>query len=270
MLPQTAMIERVRALCQQDDRIVAAMLYGSFTRGEGDQFSDIEFVVFVIDLYLPSLNQQDWVAQIAPLALYFADDVGHHTAIFRNLVRGEFHFEPASAIPKIATWQGNAWFPSHESTLLLDRTDELALSLDHLVGSPPARDTPMQVESLIVNFINWILFGSQVLARGEHARALELLSISHRYLLWMVRLLEGTTEHWPTPTKGLERDISAEVYQRLVGCTATLEQGSLRRAYEATWRWGRELMGSLALRHNLNLPLPLLDDLTGYLATLPH
>jgi lincosamide nucleotidyltransferase B/F len=125
VLPQTAMIERVRELCQQNERIVAAMLYGSFTRGEGDQFSDVEFVVFVSDAELSSFNQQDWVAQIAPLALYFADDLGHHTAIFGNLIRGEFHFEPASAIPKVATWQGNAWFPSQEAVILLDHTGEL-------------------------------------------------------------------------------------------------------------------------------------------------
>jgi len=31
-----------------------------------------------VNSVLPSLNQQDWVAQIAPLALYFADDLGHH------------------------------------------------------------------------------------------------------------------------------------------------------------------------------------------------
>jgi lincosamide nucleotidyltransferase len=264
------MIERVRQLCQRDDRIVAAMLYGSFTRGEGDQFSDIEFVVFVVDSVLPSLNQQDWVAQIAPLALYFADDLGHHTAIFRSLIRGEFHFEPTSAMPKIAAWQGNAWFPSHEATILLDRTGELSHYVAGLVGPPPARDTPMQVESLIVNFINWVVFGSHVLARGERARALEVLSITHRYLLWMVRLLEGATEHWPTPAKGLEQDISAEAYQRFTACTATLEQGSLRRAYEATWRWGCDSMGSLARRHNLSQPLPLLDQITDYLATLPH
>jgi lincosamide nucleotidyltransferase B/F len=270
VLPQMAMIERVRELVQQDDRIVAAMLYGSFTRGEGDQFSDIEFIVFVVDSDLPSLNQQNWVAQIGPLELYFADAVGHHTAIFSNLIRGEFHFEPASAMSKVAAWQGNAWFPSYESTILLDRTGDLSHCLAGLVGPPPARDTPRQVESLSVNFINWVLFGSQVLARGEHARALELLGITHRYLLWMVRLLEGATDHWPTPTKGLERDISAEAYQRFTVCTATLDQGSLRSAYETTWRWGRELMGSLAQRHNLRLPLPLLDRITDYLVTLPH
>jgi lincosamide nucleotidyltransferase len=264
------MIQRLRQLCQQDQRVVAAMLYGSFTRGEGDQFSDIECVVFVTDSALPSLNQHDWVAQIAPLALYFADDVGHHTAIFSNLIRGEFHFEPASAMPKVATWQGNAWFPSYEATILLDHTGELAHYLAGLVGSAPARDTPMQVESLIVNFINWVVFGSHVLARGEHARALELLSITHRYLLWMVRLLEGTTEHWPTPTKGLEQDISAEAYHRFAACTASLDQGALQRAYEATWRWGSDLLGSLARRHKLSLPVQLLDQITDYVAALAH
>jgi lincosamide nucleotidyltransferase B/F len=270
VLLQIAMIKRVRELCQQDDRIVAAMLYGSFTHDEGDQFSDIEFVVFVVDCYLPSLNQQNWVAQIAPLALYFADDVGHHTAIFSNLIRGEFHFEPASMMSKVATWQGNAWFSSYESTILLDRTGELSGYVAGLVGPPPARDTPMQVESVSVNFINWVLFGSHVFARGEHARALELLGISHRYLLWMVRLLEGTTDHWPTPSKGLEQDISSEAYERFTVCTATLDQGSLQWAYVATWGWGRELMGSLALRHNLSPPLPLLDQITNYIVALPH
>src|SRR3954447_5748983 len=39
---QEAMIARLRDLCLQDERVVAALLYGSFTRGEGDAFSDIE------------------------------------------------------------------------------------------------------------------------------------------------------------------------------------------------------------------------------------
>ena len=43
MLPQEAMIERVRELCEQDGRVVAALMYGSFALGQGDRFSDIEF-----------------------------------------------------------------------------------------------------------------------------------------------------------------------------------------------------------------------------------
>ena len=94
---QEAMIARLRNLCLQDEHVVAALLYGSFTRGEGDALSDIEAALFFVDDALRTLNQQAWVQQIAPVALYFDDDFGHHTAIFTNLIRGEFHFEPASA-----------------------------------------------------------------------------------------------------------------------------------------------------------------------------
>ena len=76
-------------------------MYGSFALGEGDVFSDIEFVLFFRDDALPDLDQRAWVAQIAPVELYFADDFGHYTAIFDNLIRGEFHFEPASAMDQV-------------------------------------------------------------------------------------------------------------------------------------------------------------------------
>jgi predicted nucleotidyltransferase len=45
-LLQEQMIARVRQLCQEDERIVGAFMYGSFTKGEGDAFSDIEFYVY--------------------------------------------------------------------------------------------------------------------------------------------------------------------------------------------------------------------------------
>ncbi len=45
MLIQEAMVERVRELCRADRRVTGAFMYGSFTLGEGDEFSDIEFYV---------------------------------------------------------------------------------------------------------------------------------------------------------------------------------------------------------------------------------
>ncbi len=45
MLIQEVMIERVRELCHADRRVTGAFMYGSFTLGEGDEFSDIEFYV---------------------------------------------------------------------------------------------------------------------------------------------------------------------------------------------------------------------------------
>ena len=43
-------------------------------------------------------------------------------------------------------------------------------------------------------FVDGIIFGTSVLARGELARALEILSWNHRNLLQMARILEGATE----------------------------------------------------------------------------
>jgi lincosamide nucleotidyltransferase len=266
MQPQLMMIERTRAICQQDVRIVAALQYGSFTLGEADQFSDIEFAFFFVDSLLPSLEPAEWVAQIAPIALFFPDDVGHHTTIFTNLIRGEFHFQPASAIPSVAQWRGNAWFPSYESAILVDRTGALAAALQDLIG-PLSRETSTIAEQRIVNFVNWMLFGSNVFARGEMARALDILSAAHRNLLWLVRLVEHTTDHWPTPSRRLEHDLSSSVYQRYQACTASLEREALWHAYHATWQWGCELSRTLAVRYALALPTTLFDELTRRFAT---
>lgn len=60
MLQQEAMIERVRWICRLDERVVAAMMYSSFAQGEGDGFSDIEFVFFFDDDALADVDQGEW------------------------------------------------------------------------------------------------------------------------------------------------------------------------------------------------------------------
>jgi lincosamide nucleotidyltransferase B/F len=267
---QEAMIARLRDLCLQDERVVAALLYGSFTRGEGDAFSDIEAALFFVDDALRTLDQQAWVQQIAPVALYFDDDFGHHTAIFTNLIRGEFHFEPASAMATVASWQGNAWFPNLDAAVLVDRTGKRAPHLQALTGPPPNRDTPACVQRLFANFINAVLLGTNVLTRGEVARALEVLAQVHRNLLWMARLLEHATEHWPTPARAAEQDLSAAACARYVACTAPAQQDALWMAYRASWIWGREMMQALARRHNLSVHGALLAQMDRRLLEQQH
>ena len=101
MLLQERMIEKVRQVCNEDDRLVAAMMYGSFAQGEGDRYSDIEFDLFFEDDLLPHIDQEEWVAQVASVDTYLVNEFGVGTAIFENLVRGEFHFDKASDIEKI-------------------------------------------------------------------------------------------------------------------------------------------------------------------------
>src|SRR5215218_10185648 len=141
MLAQEVMIERVRELCDQDERVVSALMYGSFAIGEGDRFSDIEFYLFFAEEASEGLQEEAWVAQIAPLYLYYVNEFGNGTAIFENLVRGEFHFEAASNVGLVEEWE-TAWFPSLDSAVLMDKDGELSRRVERLVRLPPDLDTP--------------------------------------------------------------------------------------------------------------------------------
>jgi lincosamide nucleotidyltransferase len=267
MLQQEAMIERVRYLCRLDERLEAAMMYGSFAQFEGDEFSDIEFILFFYDEVLGDVNQEEWVTRIAPVELYFVNEYGNGTAIFENLIRGEFHFDRASDIQKIdESWRETDWFPSLETALVLDRTGELTCRLRSIVGPTLAQGTPERIRFLCNCFINWFLFGSNLLARGELARALDLLGIVQDQLIRMIRISERSTEHWFNSSKLLEKDISEASYARFVACTANLNEEALWSAYLSAWYWGTELMSSLAEGHGVALPAALLDQLDQRLA----
>ena len=43
VLVQERLIARVREVCAADDRLDAALMYGSFAAGEADAYSDVEF-----------------------------------------------------------------------------------------------------------------------------------------------------------------------------------------------------------------------------------
>jgi lincosamide nucleotidyltransferase len=188
------------------------------------------------------------------------NDYGNGTAIFENLVRGEFHFDRASDMERVVgeSMRDADWLPSLEDTLILDRAGELAPRLREIVGPPPEHDTPGQIRFVCDCFVNWFVFGSNLFARGELARSLDLLGIVRDRLLQMVRVLEGSTLHWFNSAKFLETEITETSYTRYVACTARLDREELRQAYLSAWEWGRELMASLGERHGLVPPAALL------------
>src|SRR5918998_3972544 len=258
MLAQEVMIEKVRELCNRDERVVAALMYGSFALGQGDCFSDIEFYLFFDEEALGALEEQAWVGQIAPLHLYYVNEFGNGTAIFENLVRGEFHFEAASNVGFVDAWE-SAWFPSPESAVLVDKSGELSARAVRLVRRPPDLDTPERALFLCRSLMNWTLMGTNLLERGEYARAEAFLTLVHDHLLQALRLVEGKSDIWLTPMRKLEEDASAYSYERYRACTAALDAKRLVHAYTSTWEWSRELMHELATRHTFALPETLLD-----------
>ena len=55
---QLKMIELFKEGCHEDARIIATLMFGSFAIGEGDEFSDIEFAVFIQDDHFENFDQR--------------------------------------------------------------------------------------------------------------------------------------------------------------------------------------------------------------------
>jgi lincosamide nucleotidyltransferase len=268
MLKQLEHIERLRWLCTQDKRVIGAVMYGSFTTGEGDQYSDIEAALFFEDACMSKLDKRSWLQHIAPISLFFIDDFGHYTVIFDDMVRAEFHFKPRSQMNIVSTWKGNANFPSIDDALLVDRSGQLTELLQPLAGAGPKRNTADTAQHLNESFINIMLFGLNTLQRGELARAHDLLHMSHRYVLQMIRLLDNSAVHWPNPRRLLERDLPDEDYVHYRSCTARLEKADVQRAFGATWSWGLEMMRALCKTHVLHLPEDIIAHIDSRITAL--
>jgi len=86
-------IHRLREVLRADARIVAALLYGSWTAGEADEHSDLEAYVFVAPGQ--EIDPRAFAEQIAPVRLCHTNMFGVHSIVFDDLMRGEFHFDPA-------------------------------------------------------------------------------------------------------------------------------------------------------------------------------
>ncbi len=199
MLEQEVLIARVRELAALDEDVVAALMYGSFALLEGDHLSDIEFYLY-FGAPLDRIDRREWLERVAPVEMHYVNEFGTDTAIFPNAVRGEFHFEPESSIAKIATWE-NAWFPSQEAAIVVDRTGVLSRTLAPFSHRPPPKDSRTTAELISMSLINWTLMGANLMNRGESAGALTLLGRIHVDVLKAVRMIEGTTVHWLSPSR---------------------------------------------------------------------
>jgi lincosamide nucleotidyltransferase B/F len=268
MLAQEKIIERVSQLCNQDQHILAALMHGSFTKGEGDAYSDIEFRIYLQEDQYNSFQPAQWLSHVSPIALYFENEFGTHVVIFKNSVRGEFHFEPVSALAKVATW--GKGYPAPENMLIVDRTGEL---LSHLNQISQPEDAINLEETILWHWhslVTWILIGKNFIARGERARALEPLMFVQRYILWFARMMEEKGIHTHSPARKLEQNLSKESYAKYVNCTSTLKEGDLERAYDFAWQWGKDMAQFLSERRNFTLEKSLIQQLDLYFSTLAN
>ncbi|UQZ88250.1 hypothetical protein C4J81_03095 [Deltaproteobacteria bacterium Smac51] len=240
---QLKMIDKVAALAAADDDISAVLMYGSFIKGEGDQYSDIEFYIF----HRREPDHRAWVAQIQPLLIFFQNEFGTEVAIFDNLIRGEFHFHPAEGIDVVKSWEGLTSFEYAGQMILADKDGRLKNILDSIDQARPRHGDAENIEWLAMSLINNLLMVKNVLKRGEAAHAQQAFQYIQKYLLWLIRLAAGADNHWESPTKGLEREIPAQWYDSYAACVPALSREKLAGCLTASATLAGELFRRLGV-----------------------
>ncbi|NUR74550.1 MAG: hypothetical protein HOU81_27385 [Hamadaea sp.] len=244
MLPQEELIQRVRELCHDDVRLVAALTYGSFAQGAGDAYSDVEFWLFFDPESRAALDEERWLAGIAPFRYAVVNEFGSHVVFFPGLVRGEFHFATSDDIASVGTWP--ALSAPVDQMIVVDHTGALRRALEMLREQPSLPTTGAEINALCGRFANWLVLAHHVARRGELLRAVDALTHVHRHLLWMARLVEGRTGSWLTPSRRAESDLSAQVISSITAATTSADAAAVAKAIAAAWTCGRDLWERLA------------------------
>lgn len=228
----------IRAAIWADRRIGHALAYGSFTQGTADAYSDLEYYVFLSPADLPSFDVRAWLGAVAPVRHFVVNDFGTLNAVMDGLIRVELHAEPDTALPGVEDWPNRQMNPA--AMLIKDEGGRLAA---HLAALAAKDRPPPEAEAQLIcdRLLNWLVFGVNVLERGERVRALELLGWVRGGLLRLARLAEGNTEHWLTASRRAEWELSAATLNRYARLTGRLDE--LEGLYAEAWEWTQELAG---------------------------
>ncbi|MFE6731937.1 nucleotidyltransferase domain-containing protein [Streptomyces californicus] len=267
-LPLARRIALLRTTAEADPRVEGVLLYGSWTLGEADAHSDLDAYLYVREEDAAAFDGREFVERLAPLKLAYTNMYGILAVVFEDLMRGEFHVEPAgTGIAEIAGWRDQIRLPRPEAAVLLDRTGRLTAAARELAALTPPEPVAT-AQQLTDELANWTLMLAHVRARGEHARAHHLLhAVIAPLQLKLCRLLRGSTAHWLTPSRALEADLPAADVERYATTTGPLTPEAVRTASANSWQWSRDLAAEAADRWGVRLPSELHEEIARVLSS---
>ncbi|MFF5772925.1 nucleotidyltransferase domain-containing protein [Streptomyces californicus] len=265
-LPLARRIELLRTTAEADPRVEGVLLYGSWTLGEADAHSDLDAYLYVREEDVAAFDGREFVERLAPLKLAYTNMYGILAVVFEDLMRGEFHVEPAgTGIAEIAGWRDQIHLPRPEAAVLLDRTGRLTAAARELAALTPPEPVAT-AQQLTDELANWTLMLAHVRTRGEHARAHHLLhAVIAPLQLKLCRLLRGSTVHWLTPSRALETDLPTTDVQRYATTTGPLTPEAVRTASANSWQWSRDLAAEAEDRWGIRLPSELHEEIARVL-----
>ena len=242
----------IKDALRADERVVAALAYGSRVKGDDDAHSDVEYWI---------VAKGDWtveglVQNIEPPLSLCLNEYGSQVAIWPGLVRGEFHAIAPDELQLIAKWPQRG---APVTRMIIK--DDSAGRLAHVLNSLPEQvSLPATAASGCERFANWLVMTWHVLQRGERERGRLVLGLAREALLSMARLRYGATQHWLSQETRFEIELPAHFVARLRRVTDDDLAG--------LWSVGRKLWLELADREGFELPDRLMAEIDAAVATL--
>lgn len=259
--PQQELVARAREFCRRDERLTAALTYGSVAQGRDDEHSDVEFWIFTADA---AFDRQAWCDQLGPHLAVLHNEFGALVCIYSGLLRAEFHFAPFSELEsQLSQWPARG--AAVDRMVILDRTGALHSALERIPLVPQLPDANEQL-AMCERFADWLLLAHHVNNRGEHLRSVDALGHAQRYLLWMTRFATDRTQNWLTPSRCAESDLSPETVAILSATSAPATAIALNGALRTAWQHGRSCWEILAARHGRDVPSELFAALDSALS----
>lgn len=240
---QLQMIDKTRELANGDNYISAVLMYGSFIKGEGDQYSDIEFYIF----YKQDFNHEEWVNQIYKTKVFFTNEFGTEVAIFENLIRGEFHFLPIEDIKIVKSWEKYISFEYYKNMILVDKEEKLTEVLTSIDKARPTHSSKEDIDWICKSLLNNLLMTKGLIQRGEFAHAQQAFQYIQKYLLFLIRLELDADNYWESPTKKIEQEIPSEWYDVYTHCVPTVNEKSLIQCFN-------NCIDTLSTFQNISIP----------------
>ena len=251
---QQDFVNRFVAVCQDDERVLAAILYGSHAKGTADEYSDLDLGLFTTDMayeefvdgltgFIKQLGEPVFLKKYPKEIIFY---------VFPDGVEGQLCIGRESKL-------GNPSGPSSPYNVLLDKKNIL-------VGAEFPLPLPKEDEQrkILRNFISgWFWHDVscliRALGRGQLWWAYGQLEEIRRYYVGLARLhnnfLDHLSEYVPGfPYEKVDEVLPVEQLSSLQATCCQLEPDAILKATLEIISLHRELASHLAQVHGIAYP----------------
>ncbi|MEE9615658.1 MAG: aminoglycoside 6-adenylyltransferase [Anaerolineae bacterium] len=240
-------VERFRALCQADPRIVAAFVGGSLATGTADEYSDIDVYLIVADEAYASFfaDRAAFMRQLGdPVFLEDFDGFGFDMVlfIFEDGIKGELALAKASSFLHI---HGGAY------RVLVDETG-LLKGVTFPIERVPVEEQRQNLIEHLKFFWRGFLVMSQALGRGNLLSAATYLEGVRRRLVSVCRLAVDFQDGGGHPR--LEAMLPSHLQEALCGAFPLVEREAMVEAARRMADLFQQVARPLAAQQKIDYP----------------